>query len=96
MPDPFGGVLLWASILSLKSLALVVVIVTTFMGPSLWRGRKWWLWVLPRDWQKYVAGLSNEELRRWWRRTRIVLWVVFLALMISWMLMAYQVLNRGS
>lgn len=94
MHDPTPGVFLWASILGFKSLALVVTIVTAMMGPSLWNGRKWWVWILPRHWQHLISSQTNEDFRRFWWKVRIFCWVVFIALAGSWIALAYQVMNR--
>jgi hypothetical protein len=95
MIDPFDGVRLWASIFSIKSLLLVVTIASALLGPQIWQGRRWWLWILPRDWRAGAASADEATRRRWLFRVKVTFWLIFGIALISWILLTLQVKYRS-
>ena len=84
MIDLFGGSSLLASILNLKSLLLLASMATAVLGPSLWRGRRWWLWILPKAWRAGISSADEATRRRWERRAIWIAWSVFFLVLSAW------------
>ena len=94
MIDLFGGSTLLASILNLKSLLLIVSMATAILGPSLWQGRRWWLWILPKAWRSGIDSADEVTRRRWARRATWMAWGVFFFVLMAWVLLTFSVKNR--
>ncbi|MDX2037182.1 MAG: hypothetical protein SFX72_11070 [Isosphaeraceae bacterium] len=93
MNDLGSRVSLTAAIFGFRSSLLTAGLILLFFGPWLWRNRWWWLWILPREWQRAIAARSEEEHRRFFRRIRLTAWAIVAVLLGSWLMLAYQVMR---